>query len=207
LSAPFGPGFLSPRRGARLRSTGSRDPSRAWHPERACLEAQTPPEAIQLDRPSYSPLLGQVALGLRSLLVRSAIFFVLAAALAWALGGTLFPRPERVEGPSVDFDSHRWNVRMSVGGDHPGEARFELMRATIKGDSEPFGGEFADATALVVTDASLFVAMRRREQDGGQWVLRRVARGGPKQAEQTEQTEPLDSRLDAEQRLELLVGR
>lgn len=155
-------------------------------------------------RSSYSRPVGQVALGLRSLLVRSAIFFVLAAALAWALGGTLFPRPERVEWPTVEFDNHRWNVRMSVGGDHPGEARFELMRAPAGKDAKPFGGEFADSTALVTTDSTLLVAMRRRDQDGGQWVLRRVSRGAGDASEQSEETEPLDSRLDAEQRLELL---
>jgi hypothetical protein len=37
--------------------------------------------------------MGQFTLGLRSLLIRSTIFVVMAALLAWALGGTLFPRP------------------------------------------------------------------------------------------------------------------
>ena len=36
--------------------------------------------------------MGQVALGFRSLLVRAAVFFIMAALLAWALGGTLGPR-------------------------------------------------------------------------------------------------------------------
>ena len=37
--------------------------------------------------------MGQLALGLRSLIVRLTIFVIMAALLAWALGGTLFPRP------------------------------------------------------------------------------------------------------------------
>jgi len=37
--------------------------------------------------------MGQVALGFRSLLFRALVFFIMAALLAWALGGTLWPRP------------------------------------------------------------------------------------------------------------------
>ena len=36
--------------------------------------------------------MGQVYLGFRSLLVKAAIFVVMAALLAWAIGGTLWPR-------------------------------------------------------------------------------------------------------------------
>ena len=39
----------------------------------------------------------QVILGLRSLIVKAVVFFIMAALLAWALGGTLFPRPEVVD--------------------------------------------------------------------------------------------------------------
>lgn len=139
--------------------------------------------------------MGQVALGLRSLLVRVAVFFALAAALAWILGGTLFPRPERVDRPPVTFASKQWHVRMSVGGDHPGEARYELMSATSPADAKPVGGEYADAAELVTTTTNLFAAMRRLPRDGGDWVLRTFDESG------RETTEPLADRLAAEQAL------
>lgn len=42
--------------------------------------------------PPLAGPMGQVLLGLRSLFVRIAIFVTMAALLAWALGGTLWPR-------------------------------------------------------------------------------------------------------------------
>ena len=72
----------------------------------------------------------QVMLGLRSLLVKLAIFFVMAALLAWALGGTLFPRPEIVDHSRVTFQGTEWWLRMLAGGDQPGAVRWYLMERT-----------------------------------------------------------------------------
>jgi hypothetical protein len=58
--------------------------------------------------------MGQFALGIRSLLFKAAIFVVLAALLAWALGGTLFPRPSRTEFHAATFAGHQWMWRVSV---------------------------------------------------------------------------------------------
>ncbi|MCH2144240.1 MAG: hypothetical protein MK082_03725 [Phycisphaerales bacterium] len=69
----------------------------------------------------------QVILGLRSLIVKSAIFFIMAALLAWALGGTLFPRPEVVDFGKVSFKGGDWWLRMLAGGDQPGAVRWYLM--------------------------------------------------------------------------------
>ena len=50
--------------------------------------------------------MGQVALGFRSLLVKVGIFVVMAALLAWALGGTLFPQPvQGLQGPVLETPS------------------------------------------------------------------------------------------------------
>jgi hypothetical protein len=46
--------------------------------------------------------MGQATLALRNLLIKAAIFVVLAAALAWAVGGTLFGS-HRVNFPAVDW--------------------------------------------------------------------------------------------------------
>lgn len=139
--------------------------------------------------------MGQLALGLRSLLVKVAIFFVLAAALAWALGGTLFPRPARVDYPGVEFAGSVWHVRLSVGGNHPGQAWYELMAGSRGEDAEVIGGEYAEAASPVLAGDSLVVLMRRRDEDGGQWVLRQF---GP---DRRERTEAVADRLAAEQAL------
>ena len=51
--------------------------------------------------PNASPM-GQVILGFRSLLVKIAVFVLMAAMLAWILGGTLWPKTAvRVVGEPV----------------------------------------------------------------------------------------------------------
>jgi hypothetical protein len=51
--------------------------------------------------------MGQVYLGFRSLLVKLAVFVVMAALLAWAIGGTLWPRTAvGVVGTAVMVDGH-----------------------------------------------------------------------------------------------------
>ena len=47
--------------------------------------------------------MGQFALGIRSLLIRLAVFFVMAVLLAWALGGTLWPRAEVIDLDAMYF--------------------------------------------------------------------------------------------------------
>ena len=51
--------------------------------------------------------MGQVYLGFRSLLVKLAVFVVMAALLAWAIGGTLWPRTAvGIVGTAVMVDGH-----------------------------------------------------------------------------------------------------
>ena len=52
--------------------------------------------------------MGQVALGFRSLFFRALIFFIMAALLAWALGGTLWPKPVCGSLDSVEFGDGQW---------------------------------------------------------------------------------------------------
>jgi len=135
--------------------------------------------------------MGQIALGIRSLLVKGAIFFGMAALLAWALGPTLFPRAERVEFPSVHFADADWNVRLSVGGDRPGVARYHLIRRQGR-STEPVGDDFAESSRIVVTERELLVGMRRWDDEGGRWVLRRIAADG------TELESTVETRLEVE---------
>ncbi len=63
-----------------------------------------------------SPM-GQIYLGFRSLLVKVAIFVVMAALLAWALGGTLWPRvASRQIGAPAIVDGTSWVLVDQIGG-------------------------------------------------------------------------------------------
>jgi hypothetical protein len=115
--------------------------------------------------------MGQLALGLRSLFVRASIFFVLAALLAWSLGGTLWPRPVSIDYRSVEHDGREWNLRLSLEGRHPVEPHWFLMKRS-EGDRRVVAGPWFDAAGPVVGADGLFIAAR--ESDGSGWTLLRV---------------------------------
>ena len=112
----------------------------------------------------------QVMLGLRSLLVKVAVFFVMAALLAWALGGTLFPRPEIVDYSRITFQGTEWWLRMLAGGDEPGAVRWFLMernggktfrQPALHPDED--GPGWRDATTPVIADDTLYVGFLTAE--------------------------------------------
>jgi hypothetical protein len=59
--------------------------------------------------------MGQVALGLRSLVFRIVVFIVMATLLAWVLGGTLWPRPvSAIQRPVINAGGSQWGWRVTV---------------------------------------------------------------------------------------------
>jgi hypothetical protein len=63
--------------------------------------------------------MGQFTLGIRSLLIKATIFVIMAALLAWALGGTLWPRQHvayvkssSVGDPKVSGRSYFWRISL-----------------------------------------------------------------------------------------------
>lgn len=76
--------------------------------------------------------MGQVTLGLRSLAIKAAVFFIMAALLAWALGGTLFPRAEKAELASVGQSGRTWYWEIAVGGPHPGRVLYHLRSSVTE---------------------------------------------------------------------------
>ena len=61
--------------------------------------------------------MGQVILGFRSLLVKIAVFVLMAAMLAWILGGTLWPKTAvRVVGEPVEIDGRTLVLVDQIGG-------------------------------------------------------------------------------------------
>lgn len=93
--------------------------------------------------------MGQVALGLRSLVFRIVIFVIMAGLLAWILGGTLWPKPVSVVQPGVVTLSGQqfgWLVLVDRRSD---QVRFSLVRSTPDGwDHVTGGGPFAAATPM-----------------------------------------------------------
>ncbi len=86
--------------------------------------------------PNANPM-GQVYLGFRSLLFKIAVFVVMAALLAWALGGTLWPKTEvRRVGEQVEIDGQAWALVFQIGG--------SLNRGTFGFARLEDGGEPAD---------------------------------------------------------------
>jgi hypothetical protein len=121
--------------------------------------------------------MGQVALGFRSLLVKLAVFFVMAALLAWALGGTLWPRAETYDFPTVRFDGRDWYWRLAVGGRNgQGELiRYMLLISEPDGDTSRFDGrQWVDAAGPVLADDALFVAGLASFGPDEPWQLFRI---------------------------------
>jgi hypothetical protein len=105
--------------------------------------------------------MGQVVLGFRSLLIKAAIFFVMAGLLAWALGGTLFPQPTIVNLPGAG--EVYW--RVSSGGQING-----LQWSLMKGDQEIKSGRWQSAVGPVIVDGVSWIATG----NAGQWSFAKV---------------------------------
>lgn len=141
--------------------------------------------------------MGQFALGIRSLVVKSAVFVIMAALLAWALGGTLFPRPQVADfiAQSVRYEGDTWYWRVLVGGKNRGEVRWHLMREGADGKVRAHDeSRFIEVEGPVLGEDGLYYAGRDRESRRA-WVMVRVDGNG-----QT-YTWPIPDRLAAIQQM------
>ena len=100
-------------------------------------------------------VMGQVALGFRSLLFKIAIFVVMASLLAWALGGTLFPRPvTAIQTPTVQAGGSVWAWQVTIEPQRH-ELVWHLVRQHEEGWAHvPGGGPFDTVQPLTLSDAS-----------------------------------------------------
>ena len=106
--------------------------------------------------------MGQLVLGFRSLLIKIAIFFVMAGLLAWVLGGALFPQPTIVNLPGAG--EVYW--RVSSGGKING-----LLWTLIRDDEEIESGHWQSVVGPVIVDGNAWIAMG----NSGQWSFATVA--------------------------------
>ena len=139
--------------------------------------------------------MGQLALGLRSLVIKLAIFFVLAALLAWVLGGSLFPRTPSVELDSVSFleDDWQWKLMLRQPGD---QLRWELVRRRIDGTVEVVDAGPWREVAGPVAAGDFLVYAGRSAVGEDHWRLARLDR------ELTREWSTLADRLAVERQLE-----
>lgn len=117
--------------------------------------------------------MGQFALGIRSLLIKVAVFVVMAALLAWTLGGTLWPKPTIVRLEPVTFASRQWFWQLSVGGRDENAIRWQLMQQENQKKPQPLDSHvWTDAADLFLLDDALFLAGC---DDVGRWQIGRLA--------------------------------
>lgn len=141
--------------------------------------------------------MGQLALGFRSLLIKAAIFVVMAALLAWALGGTLLPRPLRIDEPAVAFNGAEWYWRLALTGRKDDQPQWLFMREDSGEKPRPAEPTaWAEPAGPVVTDDAIVFAGRVPGVVDDPWSLIRIHADG----EMTLNTLP--DRLSVEVQLE-----
>ena len=129
--------------------------------------------------------MGQFALGIRSLLFKLAIFVIMAALLAWALGGTLWPRPAKVEFSAGSFLGHDVFWQLSVrnfdaddGGDPAKNVRWELLYRDNDGKLHGFEAmkdfQLHEVAGPVLSNGKLYCAgwpIMLGDSGKGNWAL------------------------------------
>jgi hypothetical protein len=142
--------------------------------------------------------MSQLALGLRALVVRLTVFFVMAALLAWVLGGTLFPAPQSVTFPAFEVGDSRYALRVTGSARDAGPVTWSLVRA------EPTGPRPVDAGVpgpwlrtwgpVLGADGALIGVERSAGGVTELWVAR-IARNGSISAQQVTGVDELLSTL------------
>ncbi|MCZ6836658.1 MAG: hypothetical protein O7G85_12850 [Planctomycetota bacterium] len=122
--------------------------------------------------------MGQVVLGFRSLIIKLSLFVLFAALLAWALGGTLFPRPEIREPDSILFQGQQWYWRIATGGKEPGPGRVVwqlMMRPSEDDDPMPIGTRtWVEGVGPIVVDENLYYAGLPSRNPNEHWRIERI---------------------------------
>ncbi len=118
--------------------------------------------------------MGQATLALRNLLIKVSIFVLLAASLAWAVGGTLFGS-HRVNFPAVDWDGREWAAQVIGNGTRPDRVRWRLLSRqgeqpwTVHPVSE--SGAWRDLLGPIADSNELRLAVATESTAGRSWKL------------------------------------
>lgn len=140
--------------------------------------------------------MGQVVLGVRSLFVKLGVFFVMAALLAWALGGTLFPRPHARDFAGVEHRGELWYWRLSLGAPPAAQMRWMLLRRGSGGEPVTVDdGPWSEVAGPIAVDGALYYGGRISSGTDAGWQIKRVDSTGSVKAF------PLPDRLEVERQL------
>ncbi|UCD76133.1 MAG: hypothetical protein JSV91_04265 [Phycisphaerales bacterium] len=140
--------------------------------------------------------MGQVALGFKNLLIKVAVFVIMAALLAWVLGGELLPRPEVVDMSPVRFAGKEYFWQLSVGGRQRGRMVWRMMVAEDAGRSHPMDNVlWTEVAGPIVASDGLCYAGRASQDERQLWKLVLVEASGVMTAF------PLPDRLAVERQL------
>jgi len=147
--------------------------------------------------------MGQIVLGFRSLLVKLAIFVIMASLLAWALGGTLWPRPIVLHVDAETLGNRVYAWRMTVGERETPTVSFRLCAGDADDTSRKFqpidDRMFHDRTMLIHRGDALLTAGRPSADPNGVWVVLTMDEDGVRE-------EIVDSRLDVEKAFAAIRG-
>jgi hypothetical protein len=146
--------------------------------------------------------MGQFTLGIRSLLIKATIFVIMAALLAWALGGTLWPRAETANYEPVSFAGQRWFWKLSVGGSSPDQVRWELMISDHDGENPATFDKrhWSDVAGPVVVGEAIYIGARASMNPNEPWQIERISR------DKSVESHAMPDRLAVEQQLARLVA-
>ena len=125
--------------------------------------------------------MGQVALGFRSLIVRALVFFIMAALLAWALGGTLWPSPVQSDLDQLKFNGQAWAWRAELDPAPEPAAISPLLFTLVHGPAGQPTSPFLAAQdpwtetlpLMVVNDHLLAAGQHARSK---QWYLLEISK-------------------------------
>ncbi|MSR17730.1 MAG: hypothetical protein EXS00_00925 [Phycisphaerales bacterium] len=118
--------------------------------------------------------MGIVALGFRSLLIRAAVFFAMAAMLTWILGGTLWPAKQVITMTPFAHAGKEWAVQLMGEKSRAGPAECQLVSIDESGELTVIDGCLPQPwywiEGPVLLDGSLLLGVA--DADGNLWLLR-----------------------------------
>lgn len=110
--------------------------------------------------------MGQLALGFRSLLIRLTIFFVMALLLAWALGGTLWPRPVYAVTMDASSGDISWSWEIRVSSYDPSRPVTYALICQTKTEKHAHRMEWTEVAGIVFDGSSAWTAATKDDADG-----------------------------------------
>ncbi|MDA0802473.1 MAG: hypothetical protein O2819_01760 [Planctomycetota bacterium] len=118
--------------------------------------------------------MGQLALALRSLAFKIAVFVALATGLAWMVGGQLFPGWRSVHLDSVRSANCEWVMVVEGHASKPGAGRWSLERTLLSDDDsttkiELLEGGCSFAVGPVMEEGRVVVLARSAEGASPAW--------------------------------------